>query len=176
MVHKSVIGTLVAGAVACLVAGTVSYRRPVNLRSSDPPPNLVVEWSNGRLGIWFFSLAGPEQTDWKTTRLVRRGFELARHPKVDFPSDPENDLDIRHVTVPTFAFYEIDGTWGIEGHGVEPDLEVIADAAKMVDGGDPQLEAAIEHMQTEIKRNPHRPPPRPVHPDRSGMGITEEDK
>lgn len=80
------------------------------------------------------------------------------------------------VTVPQFAFYETDGTWGIEGHGVEPDIEVIADPAKMVNGGDPQLDAAIAEMLKEIKLHPFRPAKRPAHPDRSGMGIPEDER
>jgi len=80
------------------------------------------------------------------------------------------------TTVPTFAFYEADGTWGIEGHGVDPDIEVIDDPAKMQDGHDPQLDAAIEHLQGELKRNPHKPPARPAYPNRAGMGIRPEDK
>ena len=79
------------------------------------------------------------------------------------------------TTAPNFAFYEKDGTWGIEGHGVEPDVEVIDDPALMVDGADPQLDAAIAHMLEEIETNPYRPPTPPDYPDRSGMGITAED-
>ncbi len=32
-------------------------------------------------------------------------------------------IDGGSVTAPTFAYYEKDGTWGIEGHGVEPDID-----------------------------------------------------
>ena len=85
-------------------------------------------------------------------------------------------IDGGYVSVPTFGFYEKDGTWGIEGHGVDPDIEVIADPAKMVDGGDPQLDAAIELMLQEIKARPYLPATRPPDPDRSGMGVTEADK
>ena len=85
-------------------------------------------------------------------------------------------IDGGSITVPRFAFYETDGTWGVEGHGVEPDLEVIDDPALMADGGDPQLDAAIEHMMSEILRHPYRPVPRPPYPDRSGMGITKQDR
>ncbi|MBU0638665.1 MAG: PDZ domain-containing protein [Planctomycetes bacterium] len=85
-------------------------------------------------------------------------------------------IDGGYTSAPTFAFYETDGTWGIEGHGVDPDIEVIDDPALMVEGGDPQLDAAIEHMLAEIERNPYVPTPRPDFPDRSGMGIREQDK
>jgi len=85
-------------------------------------------------------------------------------------------IDGGDVEVPSFAFYEKDGTWGIEGNGVEPDIEVIDDPSKMVDGGDPQLDRAIEEMLSEIKANPYTPPKRPAYPDRSGMGLDPKDK
>ena len=85
-------------------------------------------------------------------------------------------IDNGFVGVPTFGFYESDGTWGIEGHGTDPDIEVIDDPALMVTGGDPQLDAAIEHMLQEIETNGYHPPARPESPDRSGMGVREEDK
>ena len=80
------------------------------------------------------------------------------------------------MTAPTFAFYELDGTWGVDGHGVDPDIEGIDDPALMVDGGDPQRDAAIAHMLDEIEKHPHRKPSRPGYPDRAGMGIREQDK
>lgn len=85
-------------------------------------------------------------------------------------------IDGTVITAPRFAFYELDGTWGIEGHGVDPDIEVVDDPALMVNGGDPQLDAAIKLMLTEIETHPHIPPPVPPPPDRHGMGIREEDK
>ena len=78
--------------------------------------------------------------------------------------------------MPAFAFYETDGTWGIEGHGVDPDLEVVDDPALMAEGGDPQLEAAVRLMLEELAANPPRRPQRPPYPDRSGMGIKPEDR
>ena len=85
-------------------------------------------------------------------------------------------IDGGGITVPTFGFYETDGTWGVEGHGVDPDIEVIDDPALMVKGGDPQLDAAVDLMLKEIELHPYRPPKPPAPPDRSGMGIREEDK
>ncbi len=80
------------------------------------------------------------------------------------------------VTVPEFAFYEKDGTWGVEGYGVAPDMEVVDDPSLMAEGGDPQLDAAIAHMLEEVKLNPFTYPKRPAYPDRSGMIVTEEDR
>ena len=85
-------------------------------------------------------------------------------------------IDGASVTAPNFAYYEKDGTWGIEGHGVDPDIVVVDDPAKMTNGNDPQLNAAIKHMLEELKRNPYKAPKRPAYPDRSKFGIAEEDK
>jgi tricorn protease len=85
-------------------------------------------------------------------------------------------IDGARLTVPFITFYETDGTLTMEGHGVDPDIEVIDDPALMVDGSDPQLDAAIKHMLDELERNPYVPAKRPPYPDRSGMGILEEQK
>ncbi len=85
-------------------------------------------------------------------------------------------IDGGAVTVPNFGFYELDGTWGIEGHGVDADIVVEADPALMQDGADPQLDVAIEHLLNEIKVNGYTPPKRPTPPVRTEVGIDEADK
>jgi tricorn protease len=85
-------------------------------------------------------------------------------------------IDGARITVPFITFYETNGTLTMEGHGVDPDIEVVDDPALMVDGGDPQLDAAVEYMLDQIEKNPYVPAKRPTYPDRSGMGILEEQK
>lgn len=85
-------------------------------------------------------------------------------------------IDGGSVTVPNFGFYELDGTWGIEGHGVEPDIEVDIDPTASLNGRDPQIDAAIEHLLAEIETNAYTRPQRPEPPVRTGIGISEEDK
>jgi tricorn protease len=85
-------------------------------------------------------------------------------------------IDGGYTSAPTFAFFKKNGTWGIEGHGVDPDIEVVDDPALMFGGKDPQLDAAIDYMLQEIARNPYKPPKRPEYPNRRGMGVREEDK
>ncbi len=85
-------------------------------------------------------------------------------------------IDGGYTAVPTFGFYETDGTWGVEGHGVDPDIEVIDDPSLMARGQDPQLDAAIDLMLQSIETNPYRPAPRPADPDRRGMGLPDSDK
>jgi tricorn protease len=85
-------------------------------------------------------------------------------------------IDGANLTVPSFAFVDLDGTWGIEGYGVAPDIEVVDDPALMIGGKDPQLDAAIDLMLEESATHPYSPPPKPVYPDRSGMGLRPEDR
>jgi len=85
-------------------------------------------------------------------------------------------VDGTRVSVPCFAFYELDGTWGVEGYGVAPDIEVMDDPALMVGGGDPQLEAAVSHLLKEIAVFEFHRPRRPAGPDRRGPGVSPEDR
>jgi tricorn protease len=90
-------------------------------------------------------------------------------------------IDGSSVRVPVFAFYETDGTWGIEGHGVDPDHEVLDDPGVMKGGPhqggiDPQLDKAVELLLAELERNPVKHPARPAYPNREGFGIAPEDK
>jgi len=84
-------------------------------------------------------------------------------------------IDGSSPTVPRFAFFELDGTWGVEGHGVEPDIEVIDDPSLHADGIDPQLQAGVEHLLGELEGWTRPVPRRPNGADRSGAGITPED-
>ena len=70
-------------------------------------------------------------------------------------------IDGGGITVPTFRMYDPDGKWFKEGHGVDPDIEVIDDPAKLAKGVDPQLEAAITEVMKELKEHP---PVNPKHP------------
>ena len=85
-------------------------------------------------------------------------------------------IDGTAVTMPSFAYYEKDGTWGIEGHGVDPDIKVVDDPAKMMNGADPQLDEAIKQMLSELETNPYKAPKRPAYPDRSKFGLDPKDK
>jgi tricorn protease len=85
-------------------------------------------------------------------------------------------IDGASVTVPTFAFYELDGTWGVEGHGVDPDHVVPDDPALWQNGRDPQLDKAIELMLDALRQHPYVAPRRPAFPNRRGMGLPESDR
>jgi tricorn protease len=77
-------------------------------------------------------------------------------------------IDGGAVTVPTFGFYALDGKWAVEGHGIDPDIEVVDDPAKMMDGGDPQLERAIREVMSELEAHPVKRPTRIPYPNRAG--------
>ena len=85
-------------------------------------------------------------------------------------------IDGGSIAVPSFGFYEKDGTWGVEGHGVDPDIEVLDDPAKMQNGADPQIDAAVAQLLEELKTKPYVPPQRPASPNRAGMGLPASDK
>lgn len=85
-------------------------------------------------------------------------------------------IDGGYTAVPNFGFYETDGTWGIEGHGVDPDIEVVDDPTANARGNRPQLDVAINHLLDEIERIGYKPPSKPKDPVRRGIGISDEDK
>jgi tricorn protease len=85
-------------------------------------------------------------------------------------------MDGASIRVPAFAYFDTDGTWGIEGHGVDPDIEVVPNPARLAQGVDEQLDRAIAEMLDALQSNPVQVPDVPDYPDRSGMGIAEDDK
>ncbi|TVQ61674.1 MAG: peptidase S41 [Phycisphaerales bacterium] len=84
-------------------------------------------------------------------------------------------IDGGYTAVPTFGFYETDGTWGVEGYGVAPDIEVVDHPTALAKGEDPQLQAAIEHLLEELEAGKgYNRAERPADPDRRGMGLSDE--
>jgi len=73
-------------------------------------------------------------------------------------------IDGGSVFVPEFATNAIDGSYIIEGHGVEPDIVVENDPQSLLEGRDPQLERAIAEVLGRIERGPKRLPERPADP------------
>lgn len=70
---------------------------------------------------------------------------------------------------PEFAHFAADGSdWIIEGHGVEPDIEVWNDPWKEFQGTDQQLRKAIEVIKKQLEENPPQIPDIPDFPDKSG--------
>ncbi|MBK8490080.1 MAG: PD40 domain-containing protein [Saprospirales bacterium] len=76
-------------------------------------------------------------------------------------------IDGGGVTVPTFRMYNPDGTWFKEGHGVDPDIEVVENPSTLAKGVDPQLEKAIENVLQQIKAHGPIDPKVPEREDRN---------
>ena len=77
-------------------------------------------------------------------------------------TNPADLLDGGFTGTPDLAFYNPDGQWDIENHGVSPDVEVQYDPQAVRAGHDPQLEKAVQVALDELKKNP--PPGESHHP------------
>ena len=73
-------------------------------------------------------------------------------------------IDGGGITAPRGGFFGLDGDWGVENEGVEPDITVVMTPAEVIAGRDPQLERAVqealhllETQKVEIREEP--PPP-----------------
>ncbi|MFH1050732.1 MAG: PDZ domain-containing protein [bacterium] len=77
-------------------------------------------------------------------------------------------LDGSYMYKPEFANFGADGTWVLEGVGMEPDIEVDNHPAKEYNGIDEQLNKAIEVILEQIKTNTKpQIPAVPAFPDKS---------
>jgi tricorn protease len=68
------------------------------------------------------------------------------------------------------GLYGPESRWLIEGHGVDPDVQVDNLPHATFKGEDAQLKAAIEHLQKLIKEKPVETPPVPKFPNKSLKG------
>ena len=53
-------------------------------------------------------------------------------------------IDGGRYVAPRGGFFDVDGEWAVEAEGVAPDIEVRNDPRPVIEGGDPQLEAAVQ--------------------------------
>ena len=73
-------------------------------------------------------------------------------------------IDGGTVNVPEFGFANLKGEWIIEGHGVDPDIEVENDPKSVIQGRDPQLERGVAEVMKKLKAKPVEWPKRPADP------------
>jgi tricorn protease len=73
-------------------------------------------------------------------------------------------IDGGSVYVPEFSTNAVDGSWIIEGHGVDPDIVVENDPKSVLEGRDPQLERGIQEVMRAIDADPKRLPSEPPAP------------
>ena len=82
--------------------------------------------------------------------------------------EPHQDLvDGGVTTPPQFAPYGFHRDWPVEGHGVDPDIEVQNWPMDVLAGQDAQLDAAIRHLERELKSNPNELPELPEYPNKA---------
>ena len=68
-------------------------------------------------------------------------------------------VDGTTVSVPRFAFFFDEYGWGVENHGVDPDVEVLTTPDDAAAGRDPQLETAVQlALEALDKQSPPVPP------------------
>jgi tricorn protease len=73
-------------------------------------------------------------------------------------------IDGGNVFVPQYGTNGADGSWIVENHGVEPDIEVDNLPKDVIAGRDAQLERAIAEVTAMIERDPPGLPDRPADP------------
>jgi tricorn protease len=73
-------------------------------------------------------------------------------------------IDGGRFVAPRGGFFDVNGEWAVEGKGVAPDIEVRNDPRPVIEGRDPQLEAAVaealrllETEAVELKSEPAAP-------------------
>jgi tricorn protease len=71
------------------------------------------------------------------------------------------------ATAAEYGVFGPEGTWLIEGHGVDPDIVVDNLPHATFQGNDAQLDAALAYLQEEIRKNPVPPIKAPAYPDKS---------
>ncbi|MFT4567257.1 MAG: tricorn protease [Saprospiraceae bacterium] len=76
-------------------------------------------------------------------------------------------IDGGRMVAPRGGFYDVDGKWAVEGEGVSPDIEVNMDPVKVLQGQDPQLEAAVDEALRLLQLNPFELQQEPAAPIRS---------
>jgi len=75
-------------------------------------------------------------------------------------------IDGGTCTPPQFGAYGLDRTWPIEGHGVDPDIEVENLPGDVLQGRDAQLETGIQNILQRLRDDPKDLPPPPAYPDK----------
>ncbi|MFZ0798722.1 MAG: PDZ domain-containing protein [Terriglobales bacterium] len=80
-------------------------------------------------------------------------------------------MDGGHVTSPSFGFFNPQGQWDVENHGVQPDYEVDMEPKPVSEGHDPQLEKAVSLALDELAKHPAPEPHKPEYPNYNRHGA-----
>ena len=74
-------------------------------------------------------------------------------------------MDGGSVTAPRVAFYDRNGQWDVENHGVDPDVEEEITPHDFMTGHDPQLERAVDLVLKQLDEHPQQWPKHPAFPN-----------
>jgi tricorn protease len=80
-------------------------------------------------------------------------------------------MDGGTVTSPGFGFFNPQGQWDVENHGVQPDYEVDMEPKPVSEGHDPQLEKAVGLALEELAKHPAPEPRKPEYPNYNRHGA-----
>jgi tricorn protease len=80
-------------------------------------------------------------------------------------------MDGGQVTSPSFGFFNPQGQWDVENHGVPPDYEVDMEPKPVSEGHDPQLEKAVSLALDELAKHPVPEPHKPEYPNYNRHGA-----
>ncbi|NER09725.1 tricorn protease [Muriicola jejuensis] len=80
--------------------------------------------------------------------------------------DTPRFIDGGRMVAPRGGFFDVNGKWAVEGEGVAPDIEVIQDPKKVLDGGDPQLERSVQEAMRLLETQEFFLKPEPEAPVR----------
>jgi tricorn protease len=73
------------------------------------------------------------------------------------------------VRSPNIAFYNPNGTWDVENHGVDPDIDVEVDPLLWRQGHDTQLERAVTEALHLLQTRPKPSVKKPAYMDKSKL-------
>ncbi len=128
-----------------------------------PKITLLNHWSasDGDIFPWLFKRYGLGKLlgtrSWGGVRGIRGNWKM---------------MDGGYVTIPEDAMYTPDSKWGVENHGVDPDIEVENEPADLLAGHDRQLETAVDLMVKAIgDGKPGLPAPPPLIPAYPLSGV-----
>ena len=74
-------------------------------------------------------------------------------------------MDGGSIGAPQSGFWNPNGTWDVENHGVDPDIPAEMDPAAVRAGHDPQLEKAVQIGLELLAGNPPPKHTKPAYPD-----------
>ncbi len=85
--------------------------------------------------------------------------------------DTPSFIDGGRMVAPRGGFFDVDGEWAVEGEGIAPDIEVHMDPQNVLQGQDPQLEAAVEEALRLLETTSFEMKAEPAAPIRSKRPV-----